>query len=143
MLIANVDSSQISLISVADDLGKIRTFKEISNKRFGKLVALTPLFLKVGAQKEGEYKATHNIVKKRTELWHCKCDCGNSKVASYDNLIWGHVTSCGCQLRIHPKKRAKNYQYIQVKMTREDGSKYDANGIVFLEGGSSRVPLTP
>lgn len=32
----------------------------------------------------------------RDSLWNCKCDCGNSVVASTYSLRSGHTKSCGC-----------------------------------------------
>lgn len=32
-------------------------------------------------------------------MWMCKCDCGNSHVASGKNLKWGNVKSCKCLAR--------------------------------------------
>lgn len=53
--------------------------KDITGKRFGKLVAIEP----VGKTAVG------NII------WRCKCDCGNEKNVSTKDL--GHGTSsCGC-----------------------------------------------
>ena len=45
-------------------------------------------------------------------LWLCQCECGNTLVATGNNLRRGHVRSCGC-LRAeiaakNAKLRAKN-----------------------------------
>lgn len=54
--------------------------KNITNQRFGKLIALYPC----------DYKKTSSII------WHCRCDCGNEcDVESY-NLRKGLTQSCGC-----------------------------------------------
>lgn len=56
-------------------------FQDISNKRFGKLVALNV------SDKKG----------KRGELyWHCQCDCGNTKEIMSTHLLQGKTLSCGC-----------------------------------------------
>ena len=43
--------------------------------------------------------------KHNTNLWECKCDCGNTKVASTNQLNTGNTKSCGCQKRkLGPRK---------------------------------------
>lgn len=42
-------------------------------------------------------------------FWLCKCDCGNTKLASGSKLRQGKVTSCGCKLDQHPKSLVKRY----------------------------------
>ena len=34
--------------------------------------------------------------RKRINYWLCKCDCGNTTIASQTNLKYGHTKSCGC-----------------------------------------------
>lgn len=42
--------------------------------------------------------------KRKRKLWKCKCDCGNYKKVVSDDLIQGHVVSCGlCQRSTLPK----------------------------------------
>ncbi len=59
--------------------------KDITNQRFGRLVAIEPLGIK---DKFGYY------------LWRLQCDCGNIKEMSTKNLSNtrgnGKTTSCGC-----------------------------------------------
>lgn len=52
--------------------------KDLSTRRFGKLVALYPI-----------------CRKKRPTLWVCRCDCGVYKKVRYSNLIYS-TRSCGC-----------------------------------------------
>lgn len=54
-------------------------FKDITNQRFGKLVAL---------------KQTKRVGK--TYSWLCKCDCGNFCEKELQNLMNGDTKSCGC-----------------------------------------------
>ena len=55
-------------------------WNDLTNQRFGKLIALYPC----------DYKKRSSI------LWHCKCDCGNEcDIESY-NLRAGYTKSCGC-----------------------------------------------
>lgn len=51
---------------------------DITNQRFGKLVALYPTRL------NGRF------------AWHCLCDCGNEKDVESNNLRNNKVQSCGC-----------------------------------------------
>ena len=53
---------------------------DLTGKRFGKLIALYPIY-----SKEGKHT-----------LWHCKCDCGNECDIDMGNLRSGKSQSCGC-----------------------------------------------
>ena len=57
---------------------------DLSGKRFGKLTAI---------EEAQPYIAPCG--QKQTR-WLCKCDCGNSIVATVSNLRGGHYVSCGC-----------------------------------------------
>ena len=59
--------------------------KDITNQRFGRLVALYPT----------EKRSSSSIV------WHCKCDCGNEKDISGTSLRQGLTKSCVC---LHKEK---------------------------------------
>lgn len=64
----------------AKNFGKI-TFKDITNQRFGKLIALK----KIGTNTYGY------------ALWQCQCDCGKFCEVLSRDLLSGDTTSCGCQ----------------------------------------------
>ena len=53
---------------------------DITNKRFGKLIALYPIDNK----------------KRSTIIWHCVCDCGKECDVDGSNLRLGLTQSCGC-----------------------------------------------
>jgi len=55
-------------------------FKDITNKRFGKLLVI---------------KFEH-IDKNKKTMWLCKCDCGNEKIIAANSLANGRTSSCGC-----------------------------------------------
>lgn len=55
--------------------------KDISNCRFGKLVALYPIEARD---------------RKWSVYWHCRCDCGGEIDLTEDNLVHGKYKSCGC-----------------------------------------------
>lgn len=55
-------------------------FLDITNQRFGKLVAL----YKLPSRKGKTY-------------WMCQCDCGNQKEVQTGHLTSGNIKSCGCQ----------------------------------------------
>jgi hypothetical protein len=57
---------------------KART-KDHTGNRYGKMVAIKLI----------GYSG-------RRAIWLCRCDCGNEKLVSADNLIQGHTKSCGC-----------------------------------------------
>ena len=60
---------------------KSTTAKDITNQRFGKLIALYPT----------ERRSSSGII-----YWHCKCDCGNYTVINHQDFKSGKVKSCGC-----------------------------------------------
>ena len=64
-------------------------FKDITGKRFGRLVVIK------------------RVGKKRSfALWLCKCDCGNFNEVTSRSLINGNSKSCGCLSReVHSKLR--------------------------------------
>lgn len=53
---------------------------DLTNQRFGKLVVI---------------KYSHNN-KYGTQVWLCKCDCGNQCYVITGNLTINHIISCGC-----------------------------------------------
>lgn len=53
-------------------------FKDITNQRFGKLIAQS-------------YK-----IENQKTYWYCQCDCGNFVWVALSNLSNGHTQSCGC-----------------------------------------------
>jgi len=55
-------------------------FRDLTNMRFGKLLALEPV------------KKPYNT----KYYWLCECDCGNKKIIMSSNLIKGISTTCGC-----------------------------------------------
>lgn len=56
--------------------------KDLTNKRFGKLVAIEP---------RGR--------KNKRVVWFCQCDCGNTSIVASDKLQNGHTQSCGCLIK--------------------------------------------
>ena len=55
---------------------------DITNKRFGKLVAIK--------------KSKDKIAYSNSIPWVCQCDCGNKIIATVSALNSGNTTSCGC-----------------------------------------------
>ena len=68
--------------------------KDITNQRFGNLVAIKPT----------EERRHGSIV------WECQCDCGNTHYASTELLLAGHCKSCGC---IHSRGNQKIKELLQ------------------------------
>lgn len=63
-------------------------FIDLTNKRFGKLIALNPIKI------SNKYS------------WECICDCGNKKTILSSNLIRGISNTCGCgKVKIGEKTR--------------------------------------
>lgn len=71
---------------------------DISGKRFRKLMALYP---------------TEKRSAKGSVVWHCRCDCGNEVDFSYNELVYGHLQSCGCVKREHDKKLTSFLNHIE------------------------------
>ena len=65
---------------------------DLTNKRFGRLIAL--------------YIVPNNTYRTK---WHCLCDCGNTKDVLQQNLLNGHVKSCGCFLSDKNRERITEY----------------------------------
>jgi hypothetical protein len=65
--------------------------KDLTNKRFGKLIAIET----VGKDKGNNY------------IWKCKCDCGNEKEVISTQLTQKIVQSCGCLRRENLSKIGK------------------------------------
>ena len=65
--------------------------KDRTGQRYGRLVALSP----AGHNKAGRL------------LWRCKCDCGNEKIVTSNDLSSKRSNSCGC-LRDEVLRRKQN-----------------------------------
>ena len=63
--------------------GKSNAWKDITGNRYNMLTIL-------GYLGKGE--------------WHCKCDCGNTKVIKTAKITTGHTKSCGCLAKYNAKK---------------------------------------
>ena len=87
--------------------------KDLTNQRFGKLIALYPC----------DYKKSSSGI-----VWHCRCDCGNEcDVASY-NLRKGGTRSCGCisssigEMNIQMILKENNIEYKKEYCVKEIGN---------------------
>ena len=58
--------------------------QDLTNKKFGKLFVI---------ERSDDYVSPKGA---RKSQWLCLCDCGNTSVASGDNLRSGHTKTCGC-----------------------------------------------
>lgn len=83
----------------------MRTAKDITGERFGRLVALE----RMPAKNKQDRRAR----------WRCRCDCGNENIALLYTLLDGRTRSCGCGLREalargigtkHGMRRSSEYQ---------------------------------
>jgi hypothetical protein len=75
----------------------MRPTRDITQQRFGKLVAL---------RRDG-YRGVG-------VAWLCACDCGNTHRVTTSNLVSGQVRSCGCSKRgspLKPEQRAQQEPY--------------------------------
>lgn len=62
------------------ELASIKSLKDISGQRFGKLIAV---------QRIGSTRNKH-------ATWLCQCDCGKTSIVDSSSLISGNTKSCGC-----------------------------------------------
>lgn len=82
---------------------KKRQTVDLTNKRFGKLIALEP---------------TDKRTNDGRVIWKCKCDCGNIIEADTHALQEGRKTSCGClkskgEYYIELLLKENNIQYVK------------------------------
>ena len=98
------------VISTAGNLkrGKVTScggsrIKDLTNKRFGRLVVL-------------EKSDKPKDVKTHSQYWLCRCDCGNEKSISSHSLISGNTLSCGCynQEMIKKLKYPENINMVNI-----------------------------
>lgn len=75
-------------------------FNDLTNKRFGKLVALEI----VGRNK------TRNLE------WLCKCDCGNFVIVPSGRLVTNNTKSCGCYKISAIKNTATKHGYRHTRL---------------------------
>lgn len=95
---------------VSETVSKNNT-KDLSGKRFGKLVAVS----KQGFSKRG------------CVIWKCICDCGNECFVDSGNLMCGYNSSCGCirsKAETICKLILKNYKIEYVPQKTFEGCTY-------------------
>lgn len=83
---------------------KKRLFSDITGQRFGRLTAMYP---------------TEQSNKGRYIIWRCQCDCGNQLDVSYNQLMYTHQKSCGCQKKEQDQK-------LKTFLIHVDGTSVDA-----------------
>lgn len=71
-------------MAICKATGRGPSFKDITGKRFGRLVV-----------------QAFSEVRKGGSFWVCSCDCGNTKVVKTSDLCSGNTPSCGCIRRKH------------------------------------------
>lgn len=59
---------------------------DIRGKKFRSITALYP---------------TEQRTSKGGVIWYCRCDCGKEFTASYNDLVYSSLQSCGCQKKLH------------------------------------------
>ena len=77
-------------------------YKDITNQKFGKLIAINPL----------------GLDKYKKKLWLCKCDCGNEIIVQGTYLRNGNTISCGCIRKELNKTRAIRHGYYNERLYR-------------------------
>lgn len=84
----------------ATKLGKA-AFRDLKNKRFGKLVAIKPTDRRSGS----------------SVVWMCKCDCGETTYVSANHLNSDRTKSCGCS---HLKNSGEGHYNWNPELTDDD-----------------------
>ena len=84
--------------------------KDITNNRYGKLIAIKRL-----DKKSNGYN------------WLCKCDCGNECVVRIGQLTTGKTKSCGCLNRELSSKRMKGENHPMYGIRGENHHKWNPN----------------
>lgn len=112
--------------------------EDLTGRRYGKLVVLRPVMSDTTAlsmnpisqdtigQNSMEQSTAKHVPQGR-KLWICKCDCGNSVVASSSELKTGNRKSCGC-LSHPPLKDWIGHRFGMLTVTSYAGKK---NGVHF------------
>ena len=83
--------------------------KDITNQRFGRLMALKPL----------EKRTAGSVV------WRCRCDCGKEIEISYNSLVSGNTKSCGCLKMEHEAPALRYVDGTCVDMLERTGLRRD------------------
>ena len=78
-------------------------FSDISGRKFRYLTALYP---------------TPRRTETGSVIWHCRCDCGNEKDVSYNELMYSNSQSCGC-------RKLENNQKLQEHLIHVAGTSID------------------
>ena len=82
-------------MSIKVNTGNIYTLKDLTGKRFGRLLVI-------------ERTKTPEHIKGNRVYWLCRCNCGNEKIISGLNLRNGHTLSCGCYKKEKARATAEN-----------------------------------
>lgn len=87
---------------------------DITNQRFGKLVAVSK-----AASKSGK------------TYWLCKCDCGNEKEIQTSHLTDGRTKSCGCSKEIKKEQPVVSFRKrIKIALVEGFGHKCSCCGLI-------------
>lgn len=78
-------------------------FSDIAGRRFRYLTALYP---------------TSQRTESGSVIWRCRCECGNEKDVSYNELMYSNSQSCGC-------KKLENNQKLQEHLIHVAGTSVD------------------
>ena len=73
---------------------RIRKFKDLTGKKFGRLIAIKPMGKDLSRSKGGIF-------------WLCRCECGKETIINSYNMHEGGTKSCGCQHIVNWNKRLK------------------------------------
>ena len=113
-----------------------QTRLDLTGKRFGKLVALYPIY---------------SGLKNEHTKWHCKCDCGNECDIDMGNLRSGKSQSCGCVQSKQEERIIKlltknqilfNYQYQFDDLLNKKFDFYVNNSYIIEFDGSQHFKYT-
>lgn len=108
-------------------MGKIA---DITGQRFGRLVVMEP----------------HPIRAKNRDIrWVCKCDCGNTTIATKYDLVSGKIQSCGCLQKELLSKRSfkhgrSNSKLLSIKSAMEQRC-YNPNNNVYKYYGGRGITI--
>lgn len=78
-------------------------YTDITGRKFGRLTALYPT----------EKRSSGGNV-----IWHCRCDCQKEIDASYNDLMYTNLRSCGCRKKEHDQR-------LRTFLTHVDGTSVD------------------
>lgn len=86
-------------------------------------------------------KYHHSSENRKRNYWLCKCDCGNLKIVSKDDLKSGNTKSCGCLNKLGNPKHNLTHSRIYNIWCGMKSRCYNPNRIKYKDYGSRGITV--